>query len=63
MMMAWLPDTHASYLRKVKDRVVDLGTLYEGAQVGWAVPAYVPRGQLDSIQDLDKRAARARLDG
>lgn len=63
MMMAWLPDTHARYWRKVEDRVVDLGTLYDGGVLGWAVPAYVPRAQLDSIEDLDKPAVQARLDG
>lgn len=63
MMMAWLPDTHADYWKKFKDQVVDLGPLYEGAQLGWAVPDYVPKDKLSSIEDLKKDSIKKKLDG
>ena len=63
MLMAWLPDTHADYWQRVKDDVDDLGPLYSGAQMGWAVPAYVPESELSSIADLNKSEVRAKLKG
>lgn len=63
MMMAWLPDSQAAYWNKVKNRVDDLGTIYDGAQLGWVVPDYVPRKQLDSIADLKKPSVQKKLDG
>ncbi len=53
MATAWLPVTHADYLAKVKDKVVDLGPAVGGAKIGWAVPKYVT---VDSIADLNKYA-------
>ena len=50
---AWLPITHADYLKRVKDKVVDLGPIVSGAKLGWAVPSYVT---VDSIADLNKYA-------
>lgn len=63
MLMAWLPDTHADYMERVKDDVVDLGTMYEGARLGWVVPDYVPEDQLASIEDLKKAEVMEKLDG
>lgn len=63
MMMAWLPDTHADYWKKFKDQVVDLGTLYDGAKLGWVVPDYVPKSELNSISDLKKPEIQKKLDG
>ncbi len=53
MVTAWLPVTHASYLKKVKDKVEDLGPITGGARLGWAVPSYV---EVDSIADLNDKA-------
>ena len=50
---AWLPVTHADYLKRVKDKVVNLGPIVSGAKLGWAVPTYV---KADSIADLNKYA-------
>ncbi len=61
MEMAWLPKTHADYYAKVKGKVEDLGTLYKGT-LGWVVPDYVPKSQLNSIADLKKSAVRSKLD-
>ena len=50
---AWLPVTHADYLKRVKKDVVNLGPIVSGAKLGWAVPSYVT---VDSIADLNKYA-------
>lgn len=64
MLMAWLPDTHASYWERYKNDVVDLGPLFEGAKLGWAVPAYVPEDKLSSIADLKNNSeAQEKLEG
>ena len=48
----WLPKTHATYWKKYKDRVVDLGLWYKGAaNLGLGVPDYV---EAQSIGDLNK---------
>lgn len=62
MMMAWLPQTHADYFAKVKDDVETLGTVYEGAKLGWVVPAYVPEDMISSIEDLSKDEVKEKLD-
>ncbi len=51
MTTAWLPGTHAGYLEKVKNDVVNLGSNFEGAQIGLVVPAYV---EIDTLAELVK---------
>lgn len=63
MLMAWLPDAHASYIARMGDDLVDLGTLYDGARVGWAVPDYIPEDTLSSIADLANPEVVAMLNG
>ncbi|MDX3978119.1 glycine betaine ABC transporter substrate-binding protein [Shinella sp.] len=63
MMMAWLPATHADYFAKVKDKVTTLGTVYDGAKLGWMVPKYVPEDAIASIEDLKKDDVKAQLKG
>lgn len=63
MMMAWLPQTHADYFAKVQDKVTTLGTVYDGAKLGWVVPAYVPEDAIASIEDLKKDDVKAKLKG
>jgi ABC-type proline/glycine betaine transport systems, periplasmic components len=53
MLTAWLPVTHGDYLKKNKDKLVDLGPLVGGARLGWAVPDYV---SVQSMADLDASA-------
>lgn len=53
MVTAWLPVTHATYLKKVEGDVVDLGPIVGGAKLGWAVPSYV---NIDSIEELNANA-------
>jgi glycine betaine/proline transport system substrate-binding protein len=48
---AWLPVTHADYLKKVEGKVENLGPITGGARLGWAVPSYVT---IDSIAELNQ---------
>jgi len=61
MLMAWLPLTHKPYMDKVGDQVVNFGPLYTRARLGWAVPDYIPRDQLNSIEDLKARKVMRKL--
>jgi len=63
MMMAWLPATHADYYDKVKNRVETLGTVYDGAKLGWVVPTYIPESEIASIEDLKKPEVQEKLSG
>ncbi len=55
MVAAWLPVTHADYLKKYKDDIVDLGPNFEGAKIGLVVPEYV---SIDSIAQLNENAKK-----
>jgi len=61
MLMAWLPLTHKPYMDKLGDQVVNLGPLYARARLGWVVPDYIPRDQLNSIADLKERKVARKL--
>ncbi len=61
MLMSWQPRTHGPYLKRVGDRVEDLGVLYDGARLGWAVPAHVPADRVASLDDLRVTEVRERL--
>jgi glycine betaine/proline transport system substrate-binding protein len=63
MLMAWLPQTHADYWKRVEGKIEELGTLYSGAKLGWVVPAYVPESEVASIADLAKPEVRSKLGG
>jgi glycine betaine/proline transport system substrate-binding protein len=54
MTTAWLPVTHADYMKRVGDKVENLGPNLDGpAVLGWVVPSYVT---IDSIPDLKGQA-------
>lgn len=53
MTTGWLPITHAGYLKKVEDKVVNLGPNLKGAGVGLVVPTYVT---IDSIEEMNQYA-------
>lgn len=57
MLMSWQPRTHESYLDRYGDDLVDLGPLYDGTTIGWAVPAYVPE-DIATPRDLTVQAQR-----
>jgi glycine betaine/proline transport system substrate-binding protein len=59
---AWLPNAHRVYWERHQQDLAELGTLYEGAQLYWAVPAYVPEGAVRSPADLAKPEVAAKTD-
>ncbi len=60
--MVWLPGTHKAFYDKYKDKLEDLGVLYEG-RIGMAVPKdLVPESEVSSIADLNKPEIRTRFD-
>lgn len=63
MLMSWQPDTHADYIERVGADTVNLGLLYTHARLGWAVPNYMPEGEVKTIADLAKPEVREKLDG
>ena len=60
--MVWLPSTHKAFYDKYKDRLEDLGVLYEG-RIGMAVPTSVPISEVASVEDLNKPQVKEKLDG
>lgn len=54
IVAAWLPATHEAYWEQTQADLIDLGPNLEGADIGWAVPAYV---EIDSITELNENAA------
>ncbi|WP_097303969.1 glycine betaine ABC transporter substrate-binding protein [Pseudomonas chlororaphis] len=60
--MVWLPSTHQAFYDKYRDKLEDLGVLYEG-RIGMAVPTSVPIGEVASVEDLNKPGVREKLDG
>ncbi len=51
-LCAWLPTTHASYMKKFNDQVTDLSTNLSGTKLGLVVPKYM---NVDSIEDLKSK--------
>ena len=60
MLMAWLPLTHRDYWTRVRDRVVDFGSMYSG-RLGWVVPDYVSESEVRSIPNLRDPAIATRF--
>ncbi|KGU85971.1 glycine betaine ABC transporter substrate-binding protein [Pseudomonas mediterranea] len=60
--MVWLPSTHKSFYDKYKDKLEDLGSLYEG-RIGMAVPTSIPTTEIASVEDLNKPEVREKLGG
>ena len=54
MVAAWLPATHESYYKQLKDKVDLIGPNVTGAKIGWAVPKYT---EISSIEDLKTKAS------
>lgn len=60
---AWLPLTHETYWDKVASDVCDFGPIYEDASLGWAVPNYIPKDVLNSVEDMDKEEVKEKCKG
>lgn len=63
MLMSWQPLTHKAYMQKYAGRLDDLGPIYEGANLGLAVPASIPESEVKSIADLAKPEVKAKFGG
>jgi glycine betaine/proline transport system substrate-binding protein len=57
-METWLPVLHKDYVEQYKDKVVDLGHIYEGTQSGLVVPSFVT---IDKISELN--SVKEKFDG
>lgn len=57
----WLPEGHAEAWRKLRERVEELSTLFDGAHFFWAVPEYVPVEAVRSIGDLARPEVAVRM--
>lgn len=55
IVAAWLPTTHADYMERLGDNIVDLGVNLDGTTLGLVVPEY---SDVDSIADLNENADR-----
>lgn len=55
MVTAWLPVTHKDYYESVKDDVVNLGPLQEGAKLCLVVPDYV---DINSVAEINEHAEK-----
>lgn len=62
MLMSWQPGTHADYIEKLGNKMVNLGLLYTHARLGWVVPAYIPESEVGSIADLKQAKVKDKLD-
>lgn len=60
--MAWLTYSHKPFWDKYKDRLEDLGVIYEG-RLGLAVPTSIPVSEVASIEDLNKPEVREKFEG
>ncbi|MBO9549697.1 glycine betaine ABC transporter substrate-binding protein [Pseudomonas sp.] len=60
--MAWLTYSHKPFWDKYKDKLEDLGVLYEG-RLGLAVPTSIPESEVKSIEDLNKPEVREKFAG
>lgn len=60
--MVWLPATHKTYWDKYGSQLEDLGVLYEG-RIGWAIPDFIPKEEVSSIEDLNKPGVAEKFDG
>ncbi|PIE74855.1 MAG: glycine/betaine ABC transporter substrate-binding protein [Deltaproteobacteria bacterium] len=52
MTAAWFPVTHADYIKKYKNQIVDLGPNMRGAKIGLVVPKYVT---INNIEEINKK--------
>jgi glycine betaine/proline transport system substrate-binding protein len=61
LVAAWLPDAHAMYWEQHGKEAVELATLYRGARLFWAVPAYVPEDEVAAVADLKRPEVAERM--
>jgi glycine betaine/proline transport system substrate-binding protein len=58
---SWLPGGHATYWEQIRDRVVEVTALFDGARFFWAVPGYIPADEVAALPDLARPEVVARM--
>ena len=58
---SWLPGGHGIYWEQIRDRVVEVAPLFDGARFYWAVPGYVPAEQVGALPDLARPEVTERM--
>jgi glycine betaine/proline transport system substrate-binding protein len=58
---SWLPGGHGTYWEQIRDRVVEVAPLFDGARFFWAVPGYVPADLVSALPDLTRPEVTRRM--
>ena len=58
---SWLPGGHGAYWESIRDAVVQVSPLYDGARFFWAVPGYVPAELVSALPDLARPEVTERM--
>jgi glycine betaine/proline transport system substrate-binding protein len=58
---SWLPGGHGTYWAQIRDRVVEVAPLFDGARFFWAVPGYVSARQVATLPDLTRPEVTERM--
>jgi glycine betaine/proline transport system substrate-binding protein len=58
---SWLPGGHGTYWEQIRDRVVEVAPLFDGARFFWAVPGYVPADLVSALPDLTRPEVTGRM--
>jgi len=58
-----LPSCHKDYWSNIAQDTVIAGTFYHPTTQAWAIPDYIPKDKLNTIDDLKKPDVREKLDG
>lgn len=61
-METWLPVLHKDYVEKYKDKIIDLGSVYDGTLSGLVVPDYVTINKISELND-HKKEFKGRITG
>lgn len=58
---SWLPGGHGAYWPQIRDTVIKVNPLYDGARFFWAVPGYIPVGLVRALPDLARADVTERM--
>ena len=58
---SWLPGGHAVYWEQIRDQVVEVAPLFDGARFFWAVPGYIPAELVSALPDLARPEVTERM--
>ena len=58
---SWLPGGHGVYWEQIRERVLEVAPLFDGARFFWAVPGYVPVEVVSALPDLTRPEVTARM--